>query len=111
MRELSLGGQLFKHTFICAKVKYPIQGCESNGLFLTQIWSDLFILPVHHLDDVVVSAAFQSAELVLVRQERHKLPLSKAYRVKSRGSSSYVLEGGNLSSNQVVVNWLKPFYP
>ena len=86
MRELSLGGQLFKHTFICAKVKYPIQGCESNGLFLTQIWSDLFILPVHHLDDGVVSAAFQSAELVLVRQERHKLPLFKAYRGLTRSN-------------------------
>ena len=49
----NLSGQLFAHMFICAKVKYPINGCDfkgSNqlienhgGRLLTQIQSDLFI--------------------------------------------------------------------
>ena len=52
-RELNLGGQLFSHNFICAKVKQPILGrdflAENSlvenyaGRFLTQIQTDLFI--------------------------------------------------------------------
>ena len=52
-REINLGGQLFSHTFICAKVKHPILGrdflAENRlvenyaGRFLTQIQTDLFI--------------------------------------------------------------------
>ena len=52
-REINIGGQLFSHTFICAKVKHPILGrdflAENRlvenyaGRFLTQIQTDLFI--------------------------------------------------------------------
>ena len=52
-REINLGGQLFSHTFICAKVKHQIRGHDFlaqnrlvenyAGCFLTQIQTDLFI--------------------------------------------------------------------
>ena len=67
-------------------------------------------LDLHHKqDDREASAALQSVEFVLV--DGHKLPLSEAYRgpyrIKEQGSSSYVLEGGNSSSDWVGVNQLK----
>ena len=53
MRELNLGGHLFSHNFICAKVKQPIlvrdflaeNRLVENyaGRFLTQIQTDLII--------------------------------------------------------------------
>ena len=52
-QEINLGGQLFSHTFICAKVKHPILGrdflAENQlvenyaGRFLKPIQTDLFI--------------------------------------------------------------------
>ena len=52
-REINLGGRLFTHQFICARVKQPILGRDFladnrlvenyAGRFLTQIQTDLFI--------------------------------------------------------------------
>ena len=56
-REFNLGGQMFSHNFICAKVKTPILGrdflAENRlvenyaGWFLTQIFSSLLLTTRH----------------------------------------------------------------
>ena len=62
----------------------------------------------HQQEDGEASAALQKASIVLVRQEGHK-SYRGPYQIKSRKTSSYSLEGGNLPDDWVVINHLKPF--
>ena len=62
-------------------------------------------------DDGEASDALQKAKFVLVHQDRHKPPLAEAYRdpyrIKSRGTKTYILEGRNVSKDLVEINHLK----
>ena len=70
---------------------------------------------MHHTrDDGKASEALQNAALVLVRQDGHKPLLAAAYRgpfrVKTRRSHSYLLEGSDAAEDWVAINRLKPFH-